>query len=190
MTEDWSTEKCPKASWQGSSWFNLTTAMGAQAALEVSATTSPGKCAIPWAASPLLAVFGGHCQLTDVSLHSLGPLEALQPLCSPEPVGSSPLPCHIDSATAQALPSHISAGWVSSHPGSRVYSTSETLWELLASNCDVSLAGKQGEETCCCSMSERFTISSRAPGHWVCMRRARLPVSEAQGTVILLFIAH
>lgn len=39
-------------------------------------------------------------------------------------------------------------------------------------------------------MSERFTISSGAPGWWVWMWRARLPVSEVQGMVILLFIAH
>lgn len=153
-----------------------------------------GSVAFPGAHHPswqCLEAQAAHCCVSPA------PGTPLMPLCSPEPVGctSSALPTagswSWDSATVKDLSSRVS---VSSHPGSRVYSTFETFWELLASNCDVSLecpvAGEQGEETCCCTTSERFTISSRAPGWWVWMWRARLPVSEAQGRVVLLFITH
>lgn len=149
-----STEKCPHASCQGSSWFNLTSVIGSgQGCFR-------GECHhTEWEVCHSLGVHHPswhylevHCQLIDVS-QSLGPLWSLSAPQSLWGARVHPFPqqaADAETATANGAPSHISEGWVSSHPGSRVYSTFKTLWELLACNCDVSLecdvAGKQSKE--------------------------------------------
>lgn len=173
----WPSKAQKNAACQDSSCFNLTTVIGSRPGCFRVPLHTLEVCHSLGMHHPSWQYLGVHCQLIDCLSVPWAPRS---PYCLSAPLMLS------QAIFQQGECPHIQA--------SRVCYTFEALWELLASNCAVSLecdvAGGQGEETCCCNMSERFTISSRAPGPWLWMWRARLALSEAQGMAVLLLIAH